>query len=113
MSELSIQGKKFLQPQHVSLFKTVLYLMKVLTSVVISGRVDENSTLKSLVEKHFESRTDNVAMITELRHFCRREITDLKLYFQKEPSEVSMNSLTFSSFPDVGYGLWIILISVV
>ncbi|KAG0583352.1 hypothetical protein KC19_3G129500 [Ceratodon purpureus] len=54
---------------------------------IVNSRVDENSTLRSLVEKHFETRADNVAMITELRHFCRREITDLKLYFQKEPCE--------------------------
>jgi hypothetical protein len=64
--------------------------MKLLTLVVMSGRVDENATLKSLMEKHFESRADNIAMITELRHFCRRDITDLKLYFQKEPCEVSV-----------------------
>lgn len=54
---------------------------------VVNARVDENSTLKSLVAKHLESRADNLPMITELRHFCRREITELKLYFQKEPCE--------------------------
>jgi len=67
-------------------------LMEVLTMVLMSDRVDENSTLKSLVAKHLESRADNLHMITELRHFCRREITELKLYFQKEPCEVSINS---------------------
>lgn len=54
---------------------------------IVNSRVDENSTFKSVIEKHFESRADNVAMITELRHFCRREIAEVKLYFQKEPCE--------------------------
>lgn len=54
---------------------------------VVSARVDENSTLESVVAKHLEPRADNVPMITELRHFCRREITEFKLYFQKEPCE--------------------------
>ena len=99
---MSLQGEIFLQVQHVKLSKLV-FLPKVLIPVVISGRVDENATLKSLVEKHLESRADNVAMITELRHFCRREITELKLYFQKEPCEVPMNSLFFKSIPDSGY----------
>jgi len=70
--------------------------MEVLTMVLMSDRVDENSTLKSLVAKHLESRADNLHMITELRHFCRREIAELKLYFQKEPCEVSINSLLVS-----------------
>lgn len=54
---------------------------------LLNARADENSTLQSLLAKHLESRADNAPTITELRHFCRREITDLNLYFQKEPCE--------------------------
>lgn len=54
---------------------------------IVNARVDENSTLKSLIEKHFEARADNVPVITQLRHFTRCHITELKLYFQKEPCE--------------------------
>lgn len=86
-----MQGEKPF-PRHVDPFNVVFLCIEVLTAVVISDRVDENSTLESVVAKHLEPRADNVPMITELRHFCRREITEFKLYFQKEPCEVLINS---------------------
>ena len=60
-------------------------------------RVDENSTLKSVLEKHFVVRPDNTAVITQLRHFYREPINELKLYFQKEPSKVRMRILVLSN----------------
>lgn len=96
----------------MEVFQSFSFVMNLLTLLVISGRVDENSTFKSVIEKHFESRADNVAMITELRHFCRREIAEVKLYFQKEPCEVPMNTplfinmatnCLFSRFSDLGF----------
>lgn len=56
---------------------------------IVNARVDENSTLKSVLEKHFVVRPDNTAVITQLRHFYREPINELKLYFQKEPSKAT------------------------
>lgn len=51
-------------------------------------RVDEYATLRSVLEKHFVVRPDNTATLTQLRHFYRKPIGELKLYFQKEPNKV-------------------------
>ncbi|KAH9546410.1 hypothetical protein CY35_12G093800 [Sphagnum magellanicum] len=56
---------------------------------LVNARVDENSSLKSVLEKHFAVRSDNTATLHQLCNFHRQPISNLKLFLQKEPSESS------------------------
>jgi hypothetical protein len=70
----------------LKLMYRALYQLEKLLFVFCS--VDENSSLKSVLEKHFAVRSDNTATLHQLCNFHRQPISNLKLFLQKEPSEV-------------------------